>query len=262
LNTNINPHSINIVIPVFNEEDNVHQVLSIITKTLEEYPQYQYQILLVNDGSTDNTSKEITKYLELYANKQIPILLMENEENIGTAKTMLKLFKIATAQKPDMVIKLDMDHDFSHEEVLRKFFKRISAPDFCFKSTVLVGIRIIPNEKVMTFYEQARKNRTDIFLKQKLGLENYDPVSGGTQLYPNAILEKILEHQVVKNYDLRWGVDVLLPLLARKKGFTLETISIYNSRYSFDRRSDLKVKSQYDAFTNVFMLVQGEKKAV
>jgi len=253
--------TINIVIPVFNEEDNVHEILSNITATLEKYSQYYCQILLVNDGSTDNTSEEIMKYLKLYFNIKYPIYLIENEQNIGTAQTMLKLFKLAVSKKPSMVIKLDMDHDFSHQEVLSKFFDTISSPDFCFESTVLVGIRIIPNEKVMTFYEQARKKRTDNYLKKKLGLENYDPVSGGTQLYPLHILEEVLTYQVVKNYKLKWGVDVLLPLLARKKGYQLHTIPIFNSRYSFDRRSDTKVKSQYDAFTAVFELVHKKKNA-
>lgn len=252
----INKIKIDIVIPVFNEEDNVHNVLTNIIDTLEEYPQYIFQILLVNDGSTDNTAQEITKFLDQQLNKKIPVLLLENKVNIGTAKTMLKLFRLAISQKPHLIIKLDMDHDFSHEEVLHNFFKRIAHSDYCVQSTVLVGIRVIANEKVMTFYEQARKVRTDSFLRQKLGLENYDPVSGGTQLYPHAILEEILAHDVVHTYNLRWGVDVLLPLLARKKGFQLETIPIYNSRYSFDRRSDLKVKSQYDAFTSVFELIQ------
>jgi glycosyltransferase involved in cell wall biosynthesis len=247
--------TISIVIPVFNEEDNVHEILSNITMTLEKYPQYYCQILLINDGSTDNTSAEVVKYLEECFNIKYPIFFIENEKNIGTAQTMLKLFKLAVSKKPSMVIKLDMDHDFSHQEVLCKFFDTISTSGFCFKSTILVGIRVIPNEKVMTFYEQARKKRTDDFLKEKLGLKNYDPVSGGTQLYPLHILEEVLTYPVVKNYKLKWGVDVLLPLLARKNGYQLHTIPILNSRYCFDRRSDNKVKSQYDAFTTVFELV-------
>ena len=240
------------MIPVFNEEENVHQVLSTITSTLAEYPQFQFHILIVNDGSTDNTSQAIGQHIAQNYDVRFPILLIENEKNIGTAKTMLKLFQIAVSNKPDLVIKLDMDHDFSHEEVIHKFLDTITTPAFCIETTVLAGIRIISNQKVMTIYEQARKKITDIYLEEKLGLANYDPVSGGTQLYPLAILKELMAQQVVLDYDLRWGVDVLLPLLARKLGHQLLTIPIYNSRYSLDRRSDMKVKNQYDAFTAVF----------
>lgn len=252
MNFSKKPRNIDIVIPVFNEEDNIHDVLSTITSTLREYPQFQFQILLVNDGSTDNTSLEVANYLTRHYDIQHPIFLIENEENIGTAKTMLRLFQIAVSNKPVLVVKLDMDHDFSHQEVIRKFFDTIIKTKWGIESTILTGIRIIPNEKKMTFYEQARKKKTDIYLKEKLGLENYDPVSGGTQLYPLPILKELLAQQVVQDYELRWGVDVMLPLLARKRGYQLQIIPIYNSQYSFDRRSDSKVKLQYDAFTAVF----------
>jgi glycosyltransferase involved in cell wall biosynthesis len=246
------------VIPAYNEESNVRMVLSTITSTLANYPRYQFRIILVNDGSTDNTSGEISAFIKDHSCNTTPISLINNEQNIGTARTMLKLFQLAVDHQPDLVIKLDMDHDFSHEEVLCKFFEKISTTEFYDQPTTLVGIRVIPNQKVMTFYEQARKVRTDNFLKQKLGLNNYDPVSGGTQLYPLVILKTVLGYPIVQNYKMKWGMDVLLPLLARKKKFQLITIPIYNSRYSFDRRSDLKVKSQYDAFTSVFELIEVE----
>ncbi|MFK7806994.1 MAG: glycosyltransferase family 2 protein [Saprospiraceae bacterium] len=255
LNLRRKPFKIDIVIPVYNEADNVKTVLRSILDTLEGENAFSFQILIVNDGSTDDSTLLITEFLRERPCKKIPILLLENDINIGTARTMLRLFKVAVSNHPDMVIKLDMDYDFSHEEVLLKFFNRIQSVSFCPISTILVGIRIIPSEKKMTFYEQARKRRTDEILIDKFGLENYDPVSGGTQLYPLPILEEIINIDIVKTYNLRWGVDVLLPLLARKTGFQLETIPIYNSRYSFDRRSDLKVKSQYDAFTAVFELI-------
>ncbi len=251
------PHTttIVIVIPVFNEEANIHQVLSTITATLTVFSKFQFQILLVNDASTDNTSEEIVKFMSVHQDTDIPILLLEYEHDMGTAQTMLKLFQIAISQQPQLVIKLDMDLDFSHEEVLQKFLSTIDTDKSNISNTILAGIRVIPNEKVMTFYEQVRKKVSDIFLKEKLGLDNYDPVSGGTQLYPVTILRTLLSRQVVKAYDLRWGVDVLLPLLARKEGYQLMTIPMYESQYNLDRRKDSKVKMQYDAFEAVFQRV-------
>ena len=51
------------MIPAYNEESNVRMVLSTITSTLANYPKYQFRIILVNDGSTDNTSGEISAYI-------------------------------------------------------------------------------------------------------------------------------------------------------------------------------------------------------
>jgi len=50
------PKKICIIIPVFNEEGNLHAIVTAIKKEFEQLI-YQYYVLFVDDGSTDNTLK-------------------------------------------------------------------------------------------------------------------------------------------------------------------------------------------------------------
>ena len=51
-----------IVIPVYNEEGNIHALLSELESVLEAVPKIEYEILFVDDGSTDETVPVIMSY--------------------------------------------------------------------------------------------------------------------------------------------------------------------------------------------------------
>lgn len=52
---------ISIVIPVFNEEQNIPLVFEEVKKTLSGHPEYAFEVIFVNDGSADNSLLEILK---------------------------------------------------------------------------------------------------------------------------------------------------------------------------------------------------------
>lgn len=244
-----------IVIPCYNEENNIRSILIEITKTLADLAIDDYKIIIVDDCSDDDSFMVIYEYIESNACQE-KIELHRNEENIGTAQSIIKLLHIAVLERPDFVIKMDMDKDFSHKEVLHTFFDHLAQNKATARNKVVAGIRILDNEKQMTIYERIRKYQMKEFLKSQMAIKGYDPVSAGTQLYPYSILYLLLKIDLVNNYNLRWGVDVLLPLLSRKMGNTLINIPITNSNYNVDRRKDAKVKNQYDAFFKVFELIE------
>ena len=49
---------ISVVIPIFNEEENINKLSQSITKALSDI---DYEVLFINDGSTDNSENEIVK---------------------------------------------------------------------------------------------------------------------------------------------------------------------------------------------------------
>ncbi len=244
-----------IVIPCYNEENNISSILTEIIDTLADLNIKLYKIIIVDDCSDDNSFQKIYEYIVAHS-AQDTIELHRNEENIGTAQSIIKLLHISVLKRPDFVIKMDMDKDFSHKEVLHTFFNHLSKNQTTARNKVVAGIRILDNEKQMTIYERIRKYQMKEFLKAQMAIKGYDPVSAGTQLYPYSILYLLLKIDLVNNYNLRWGVDVLLPLLSRKMGNTLINIPINNSNYNVERRKDMKVKSQYDAFFRVFELIE------
>lgn len=96
------PHKITIVLPLYNEEQNVLQVYTAIKKTFAALPQYHYDILMADDGSTDNTLAEIKKLYRQDPNVQYISL----SRNFGKDNALMAGLQFAAG---DAVITMDAD---------------------------------------------------------------------------------------------------------------------------------------------------------
>ena len=71
-----NKHRFTIVIPVLNEENNIKELIFLIKKNLKNF---KYEIIFIDDNSTDNTKVIIKNYLSqnlrYYLRKKIKISL-------------------------------------------------------------------------------------------------------------------------------------------------------------------------------------------
>ena len=54
------PHRLSVVVPLYNEEDNVDPLLERIHLALNPYP-YPWEVVIVDDGSSDNTVPNLEK---------------------------------------------------------------------------------------------------------------------------------------------------------------------------------------------------------
>lgn len=70
---------LSIIVPCFNEDKTVDIVLSRLVKLNIKK---NFEIIIVNDGSTDNTDNKITKFLKKYKGK-IKITYLKHESNKG-----------------------------------------------------------------------------------------------------------------------------------------------------------------------------------
>ena len=70
------PSDLSLILPCYNEEDN----LPLLLKKLVKIQHKCYEIILVDNGSTDNTSKIIEKFIE---DNGPPIKLLKIKTNIG-----------------------------------------------------------------------------------------------------------------------------------------------------------------------------------
>ncbi len=74
-----------IVIPCFNEEANIAATLDTVAAAMQELPELSYEVLVVDDGSTDGTVKVVERYRELHP--ALPITLHRNPRNRGLTRT-------------------------------------------------------------------------------------------------------------------------------------------------------------------------------
>ena len=107
----ITRQGISVVIPMYNEEDNIRLCLSLVQKVLTRVTD-DYEIVVVNDASTDK-SPAIVKELATINGKIRLLNHSVNKKLGGTLKT-----GFAAAQK-DVIIYMDADLPFDMEEVVR-----------------------------------------------------------------------------------------------------------------------------------------------
>lgn len=75
-------NNISIVIPVLNEERNIINLITEIKKNLEK--KIKYEIIIVDDGSSDNTHNVLLKYLK----KNKKVLVYKHKKNYGQSVSL------------------------------------------------------------------------------------------------------------------------------------------------------------------------------
>ena len=95
---------ISVVIPAFNEEDSIKNIIKELLDVLKKMKLPSFEIILINDGSTDNTL-EITKKLN--------IEVISNPENTGYGFSLKRGIEKA---KFETVFIIDADQTYPNEE--------------------------------------------------------------------------------------------------------------------------------------------------
>ncbi len=58
---------ISVVVPCFNEEAGIPELINRIVGVVEKLPSYEFEIMLINDGSKDHTWDKITEFINKYS---------------------------------------------------------------------------------------------------------------------------------------------------------------------------------------------------
>jgi len=102
--------SVSLVIPVFNEEKNLEELIGRCLKTCNEMGR-SFEIILVDDGSSDGSSKVINEAVDQNEGKVLGVLL---NRNYGQHAAVMAGF---AESKGDIVVTLDADLQNPPEEV-------------------------------------------------------------------------------------------------------------------------------------------------
>ncbi len=139
-----------IVIPVFNEQDNIIQLVEEIHEVLKD--NYIFELIIVNDFSNDGTLKILNKNKQKYNFK-----ILNNESNLGQSYSLIKGIENSNY---DTIITLDGDLQNDPKDIIKLIKKYFSNENF----ELVSGIRLKRNDKLIKILSSKIANAVRRFI--------------------------------------------------------------------------------------------------
>jgi len=187
---------ISVIIPLFNEEDSLTELFQWIRRVMEEH-RFTYEVIFVNDGSTDQSWDRI---VQLNAQYPEQVRGIKFRRNYGKSPALYHGFDAA---KGDVVITMDADLQDSPDEI-PELYHMIQKEDYDLVSG-------------------WKKKRYDAKLTKNLPSKLFDATArriAGIKLHDMNCGLKAYHKRVVKNIEVYGEMHRYIPYLAKNAGFT------------------------------------------
>ena len=204
-----------IIIPTYNEADNVSAIIDEVLKQDENL-----EVLIVDDNSPDGTSKIVEKKQK----KNNKIHLLKRAGKMGLGSAYVAGFKYALEQNFDYIF--EMDADFSHDPaVIPDMLEEIKDNDLVIGSRYLGGINVVnwPLRRLMLSFFAAH------YVRFITGMPINDP-TGGFKCFRRNVLETIDLDKILSD---GYSFQIEMNFRTWRKKFKIKEIPIVFT----DRRS-------------------------
>ena len=209
---------LSIIIPAYNEAERISKTLIDMDRRLSGVD-YSYEILVVNDGSKDNTAAIVKNMAKMVKN----LKLIDRKDNLGKGGTVKQGMMLATGN-----IRLFTDADNSTSidqfEKMIPLFKE--GYDVVIGSRAMRGAELDPPESL---FRRAIGKVLNFFI-QILLLPGIWDTQCGFKAYTAAAAEKIF----ILSKTPGWGFDVETLALAKRLGYRIKEVPV---RWVNDTRS-------------------------
>ncbi|RZF42028.1 hypothetical protein LSTR_LSTR006621 [Laodelphax striatellus] len=210
--TKKNDSKYSILLPTYNEKENLPIIVWLLVTCMEK-GEYDYEIIIIDDGSPDGTL-EVAKQLEKIYGKE-KIVLRPREKKLGLGTAYLHGLKHSTG---DFII--IMDADLSHHP---KFIPQMIALQGAVDYDVVTGTRYAGDGGVYGWdFKRKLISRGANFLTQLLLRPRVSDLTGSFRLYKKSVLEKLVSSCVSKGYVFQMEMMVR----ARQLGYSIGEVPI------------------------------------
>ena len=199
-----------IVIPAYNESGRLRPTLDKLLAYAEQ-KQWDIEILVVNDGSRDDTADIVRRY----ASTHPQVVLVENPGNHGKGYSVRNGMLHA---RGDVCLFTDADLSSPIDEA-QKLFDAIAAG-----ADIAIGSRWLRADlqtERQPLYRQLLGRIYNLVLRIFLGL-NFADTQCGFKAFRRAATQRIFPLQHIE----RWGFDPEILFLARKLGFRVKEVPV------------------------------------
>jgi len=197
---------VSIVIPTYNERENIERLLPEIFKIFDG------DVIVVDDNSPDGTADAVEGL-----KRKFPITLVRRQEKGGIGSAYITGFRKALGQGADVI--MEMDADFSHSpEEIPNFIREMKNYDLVLGSRYIKGGRIENWNFIRRMISKGGNYIARIFL----GLDIRD-ITTGYRAYRREVLEGI-DLAGIKSDGYAFQAEMLFR--ARERGFRIKEVPI------------------------------------
>lgn len=200
-----NVSELSVFFPAYNEEGNIEATVRKAIKVLEDLKLQKYEVIIIDDGSKDNTGKiadELAKY-----NDKIKVV---HQLNGGYGCALRAGFQNA---KFDWVVYTDADGQFDFSEVT-KFIEKVAEADIIYSYKI---------KRKDNFFRVLAAKGWGLSLFLFFGLKVWD-VDTGFKMVSRRVLEKISPL-----VSTRGGmINAELVIKAQRAGFKVAQVAVHH----------------------------------
>ena len=186
---------LSIVIPLLNENESIEELHQWISLSLDKH-KYKYEIIFVDDGSTDNSWSVITRLAKKNTNTR-GILF---SKNYGKSQALHAGFKLSNGE---FIVTMDADLQDSPEEIHEMLNKL--------------------KEKNLDLISGWKKKRYDSILLKNIPSKLFNWAArrvSGIQLHDFNCGLKVYRKEVIKTIEVYGEMHRYIPVIAANEGFT------------------------------------------
>lgn len=187
-------YDISVVVPLFNEAESLPELYAWIKRVMDDH-QFKFEIIFVNDGSTDTSWKVI----EEISSADPHVHGIKFRRNYGKSPALYCGFKAAKGQ---VVITMDADLQDSPDEI-PELYRMITEDGY----------------DLVSGYKQKRYDPLSKTIPTKLFNATARKVSGIPNLHDFNCGLKAYKNEVVKNIEVYGEMHRYIPYLAKNAGF-------------------------------------------
>lgn len=222
--------NLSVFFPAFNEEKSIQSTVEKAIKELEDI-KLNYEIIIVNDGSTDNTQMVAESLCEKF--KEVKVL---NQENGGYGLALRAGFENS---KYEWIVYTDADGQFDFQEVT-KFLEKTDQAD------LILGYRIKRNDP---YKRLVLAKGWAILLFILFGMRLRD-VDCGFKMINKKVLSGIPRLESTRGAM----INAELAIKAEKFGFKIAQVGVHHYPRLYGKPTGASIKVIITSFVEVFKL--------
>ena len=226
---------ISVILPVYNSKNYILKCL----ESLKNQSNQNFELILVDDGSTDETLKISKKYLKNHFNYRYTLII--NKKNIGITKSLNKGFKVA---KGKYLARADADDVYEPDrfEFQQKFLEKNN-------NISLIGSNVKYIDKKENFLSFSNLPIDHFNIWSRLFFHN--PLIHSTIFFRRHIFKKVLYNEkfrTTQDYDMYCRIINYFKIENIKKplaNYRIHDQSISKKKYHLQKKNTLIIQKKF-----------------